>query len=35
MAGYGIFSTPSVIVDGKVKCSGKVPSKNEIKKWFE
>ena len=35
IAGYGVFSTPSVIVDGAVKCSGKVPKKDEIKAWLE
>ena len=35
IAGYGVFSTPSVIVDGDVKCSGKVPKKDEIKAWLE
>jgi small redox-active disulfide protein 2 len=34
IASYGVFGTPSVIVDGEVKCTGKVPKKNDIKKWF-
>lgn len=34
IASYGVFGTPSVIVDNVVKCSGKVPKKNEIKKWL-
>lgn len=34
IAGYGIFSTPGVIVDGKVKSTGKVPSKAEVKSWL-
>jgi small redox-active disulfide protein 2 len=34
IASYGVFGTPSVIVDGEVKCSGKVPKKDEIKKWL-
>ncbi len=29
---YGIVSTPGLVVDGKVKVSGRLPSKNEIKK---
>ncbi len=33
IAGYGVFGTPSVIVDGEVKCTGKVPKKDEIKAW--
>ena len=34
IAGYGIFSTPGVIIDGKVKSTGKVPSKAEVKSWL-
>jgi small redox-active disulfide protein 2 len=35
IASYGVFGTPSVIVDGVVKCSGKVPKKDEIKAWIQ
>ena len=31
IAGYGVFGTPSVIVDNEVKCSGKVPKADEIR----
>jgi len=34
IAGYGVFGTPAVIIDGKVKSVGKVPSKNDIKAWI-
>ena len=34
IAGYGVFGTPAVIVDGNVKCVGKIPSKEEIKGWI-
>ena len=34
IAGYGVFGTPAVIIDGEVKCVGKVPDKDEIKKWI-
>ncbi len=34
IASYGVFGTPSVIVDGEVKCTGKVPKKNDIKNWL-
>ncbi len=34
IASYGVFGTPSVIVDNDVKCSGKVPKKEDIKKWL-
>lgn len=28
--GYGVMGTPAMVVDGKVKISGKVPSKAKI-----
>ena len=31
IAGYGVFGTPAVVVDGSVKCVGKIPTKEEIK----
>ena len=34
IAKYGVFGTPAVVVDGKVKSVGKVPTVNEIKKWL-
>jgi small redox-active disulfide protein 2 len=34
IASYGVFGTPSVIIDGKIKCTGKVPKKDEIKIWL-
>jgi small redox-active disulfide protein 2 len=34
MAKLGVFSTPAVVVDGKVKCAGKVPKKEEVKGWL-
>ncbi len=35
IAGYGVFGTPAVIIDGDVKIAGKVPSKKDIKKWIK
>jgi len=32
---YGVMSTPALVVDGKVKAAGKVPSVAEIKKLLE
>ncbi len=29
-----ILLTPAVAIDGEVKCSGKVPSVEEIRKWL-
>jgi small redox-active disulfide protein 2 len=34
IASYGVFGTPAVVVDGEVKCVGKIPKKEEIKKWI-
>jgi len=34
IAKLGVFSTPAVVVDGVVKCVGKVPSKNDVKSWI-
>ena len=31
---YGVFSTPAVVVDGKVKSVGKIPKKEEILAWI-
>lgn len=35
IASYGVFGTPAVVVDGDVKCVGKIPSKEEVKAWIE
>jgi small redox-active disulfide protein 2 len=35
IAKHGVFGTPAVIVDGKVKSVGKIPSKEEIKSWLD
>jgi len=35
IAQYGILPTPALIIHGKVKSSGRVPSKPMIKKWLE
>ena len=34
IAKYGVFGTPAVVVDGQVKSVGKIPTKDEIKKWI-
>jgi len=34
IAGYGVFGTPAVLVDGEVKCVGKIPTKEEVKGWI-
>ena len=35
IAGYGVFGTPAVIVDGEVKNVGKIPGKEDIKSWLK
>lgn len=32
---YGIMSTPALVVDEKVKFSGKIPSVKELKKYLQ
>ena len=34
IAGYGVFSTPAVVLDDKVMCVGKIPKKAEILTWL-
>ena len=35
IAEYGVFGTPAVVVDGQVKCVGKIPKKEEVKTWMQ
>jgi small redox-active disulfide protein 2 len=35
IASYGVFGTPAVVVDGEVKSVGKIPTKDDIKKWLK
>ena len=35
IAGYGVFGTPAVIIDGVVKSVGKIPKKEDIKIWIK
>lgn len=32
---YRIMATPGLVINGKVKSWGRIPSKDEIKKWIE
>jgi len=32
---YKILATPGLIVNGKVKCTGKIPAKSQIQQWIE
>jgi len=31
---YGIFGTPVLIINRKVKCSGRVPMRSQLKEWI-
>jgi small redox-active disulfide protein 2 len=33
--GYGVLSTPALVVDGVVKVTGKVPKVEQIKEWIK
>ena len=33
IAGYGVFGTPAVVVDGDVKSVGKIPRKDDVLAW--
>jgi small redox-active disulfide protein 2 len=35
IAEYKIFSTPGLVINGKVKSSGRIPSQEEIKRWIQ
>jgi small redox-active disulfide protein 2 len=35
IASYGVFTTPGVVIDGVVKVSGKVPSKQDVLSWLK
>lgn len=32
--GYGVMSTPGVVIDGQVVHSGGVPSRSKVESWF-
>jgi hypothetical protein len=34
IAGYGVFGTPAVVVNGEVKSVGKIPKKEEVISWI-
>ena len=35
IAKHGVFSTPAVVIDGQIKCVGKVPTKKEVAEWLK
>jgi hypothetical protein len=34
IASYGVHLTPSVIINGYVKCTGRMPTKEEVRGWI-
>ncbi len=34
IAGYGVFGTPAVVIDGEVKSVGKIPKKQDVIGWI-
>ena len=34
IAKYGVFGTPAVVIDGDIKCVGKIPKKEDIVNWI-
>lgn len=35
IAKYGVFGTPGLVMNGKIKSSGRIPSLEEIKTWIQ
>ncbi len=35
MMSYGILATPGLVINGKVKCAGRIPRPEEIKAWIQ
>ncbi len=35
IAQAGVFGTPAVMIDGKVKCVGKIPKKKDVISWIK
>ncbi|MFA5763902.1 MAG: thioredoxin family protein [archaeon] len=32
---YGVMSTPAIVIDGKIKASGRIAEVKEIKEWLK
>jgi small redox-active disulfide protein 2 len=35
IAKYGLLGTPGLVINGKIKCSGRIPSLDEIMIWIQ
>lgn len=34
MMSYGILGTPGLVINGQIKCAGRIPRPEEIKAWI-
>jgi len=34
MMSYGILATPGLVINGKIKCAGRIPRIEDIKAWI-
>ncbi len=34
IAGYGVFGTPAIVVDGEIKSVGTIPTKEDVRGWI-
>jgi small redox-active disulfide protein 2 len=34
IAGYGVFGTPAIVINGEVKSVGKIPQKKDVIGWL-
>ena len=32
---YGVMTTPALVIEGKVKAAGRLPSQEQIKEWLK
>jgi len=32
--GYGVMTTPALVIEGEVKIAGKIPTEDQIKSWL-
>jgi len=35
MMSYGILATPGLVINGKIKCAGRIPRIEDIKAWIQ
>lgn len=35
MAMMGVFSTPVVVINGEMKCVGRIPKQEKVEQWLD